>query len=278
VILFPNGKINLGLHITNKRSDGYHNLETVFFPVKWYDVLEIIPAGKSGDANTFSGTGIIATKNGNENICVKAYETLKYDFPNQLPPVQFYLHKTIPIGAGLGGGSADGAFTLKLLNQQFQLGLSPEQLIIYAGRLGSDCPFFIINRPCFATGRGEILETVTIDLSAYKLLLVNPSIEISTKDAFAKLVPAFPEKSLKEIISQPVNTWRANLKNDFEALVSEHWPEIGSIKRNLYDAGAIYASMTGSGSTVYGIFHKDDKISVNFPPHYTTKESAGELN
>ena len=278
MISFPNCKINLGLHITNRRSDGYHNLETVFFPVKWYDVLEIIPSKNTNDDNTLSATGIIATKNGNENICTKAYTALKNDFPNRLPAVQIYLHKTVPVGAGLGGGSADAAFTLKLLNEQFHLGLSPEQLIIYASRLGSDCPFFIINKPCFATGRGEILETFTIDLSAYKFLLVNPSIDISTKEAFSKLVPAFPGKSIKEIVSGPVTTWKSSLKNDFEETVFKIWPELEAVKNNLYNAGAIYASMTGSGSTLYGIFPKNDKIGANFPRHYITKESTGELN
>ncbi|MCW3115922.1 MAG: 4-(cytidine 5-diphospho)-2-C-methyl-D-erythritol kinase [Chitinophagaceae bacterium] len=276
MIVFPNCKINLGLHITGKRSDGYHHLETVFVPVKWYDVLEIISSEKK--EKIFSASGIIASENDSDNICLKAYSVLKNDFPEWIPPVGIYLHKTIPAGAGLGGGSADAAFTLRLLNQQFNLGLSPEQLISYAERLGSDCPFFIINQPCFATGRGEKLEPIHLDLSLYKFLLVSPPIHINTKEAFTKLVPTIPVKSIKEIIQQPVITWKEELKNDFEESVFEKHPAIENIKKNLYEAGAVYASMSGSGSTVYGLFNKAETISINFPSQYSTKESAGQLN
>ena len=274
MVSFPHCKINLGLNITGKRSDGYHNLETVFYPVKWYDVLEIIcTENKKADSKTlFSASGIIATENENDNICLKAYAVLKNDFPDQIPLVEFYLHKTIPAGAGLGGGSADAAFTLKLLNQQFNLGLSSEQLINYAVSLGSDCPFFIINKPCFATGRGEALEIINPDLSAYKFLLINPHVHINTKESFAKLVPAAPAKSIKEIIHQPVPTWKEELRNDFEESVFEKYPEIENIKKNLYESGAVYASMSGSGSTIYGIFNKTETISINFPSHYFSKE------
>jgi 4-diphosphocytidyl-2-C-methyl-D-erythritol kinase len=273
VIVFPNCKINLGLHIAGKRSDGYHNLETVFFPVKWHDVLEIIRTDRT-DQKIFSASGIIATENENDNICLKAYDALKNDFSDRIPSVEFYLHKTIPAGAGLGGGSADAAFTLKLLNQQFKLELSSEQLINYAKALGSDCPFFIINKPCFAMGRGEMLEPVNLNLSAYKFLLINPQIHINTKDTFEKLIPAVSAKSIKEIIQQPVTAWKEELKNDFEKPVVEKYPEIEAIKKKLYESGAVYASMSGSGSTVYGIFNKEETVSINFPPHYFSKEST----
>ncbi|MES1215472.1 MAG: 4-(cytidine 5'-diphospho)-2-C-methyl-D-erythritol kinase [Bacteroidota bacterium] len=281
MIVFPNCKINLGLHITGKRDDGYHNLETVFYPVKLYDVLEIIRKENTKTDTgavyqaSFSSTGIVATEIPENNICLKAYLLLKKDFPDRVSAVEFHLHKTIPIGAGLGGGSADGAFTLMLLNQKFSLDLSEEQLIQYAVQLGSDCPFFIINKPCFATGRGEILQAISIDLSAYKILLVNPQIHISTKEAFEKLNPATPVKSIKEIIQQPVITWKEELKNDFEKSVFEKFPEVETVKKQLYNAGAVYASMSGSGSTVYGIFKKEETISINFPAHYFTKESVG---
>ena len=275
MIVFPNCKINLGLNITGKRPDGYHNLETIFFPVKWYDILEIIRTEKTNNTETFIASGIIATANSNDNICLKAFTILKNDFPDRLPAVEFYLHKTIPTGSGLGGGSADAAFTLTLLNKHFQLGLSTEQLINYASRLGSDCPFFIINQPCFSSGRGEILEPVSLDLSTYKIILVNPQIHIATNEAFARIVPAVPVKPVKEIIQQPVTTWKEELKNDFEIPVFEKYPEIGDIKKQLYECGAIYASLSGSGSTVYGIFPNTEVMAFNFPPHYSCKESTG---
>jgi 4-diphosphocytidyl-2-C-methyl-D-erythritol kinase len=188
--------------------------------------------------------------------------------------VQIHLHKVIPAGAGLGGGSADGAFTLKLLNQQFNLDLSTKKLIDYALQLGSDCPFFIINKPCYATGRGEILEPINLDLSAYKFILINPGIKVSTAWAFAQLSEAPPKEgtTLKQIIQQPVETWKNNLTNDFEEPVFKHFPEIKIIKEKLYETGAVYASMSGSGSTVYGIFKKETGLTVSFGDKYFVKE------
>jgi 4-diphosphocytidyl-2-C-methyl-D-erythritol kinase len=192
---------------------------------------------------------------------------LKKDFP-ALPPVQLHLQKTIPSGAGLGGGSADASFTLKLLNEMGALGLSTGQLLNYSLQLGSDCPFFIINKPSFATGRGEQLEPVNIDLSAYSFVIVNPGIHIPTGPAFSWLQPAHPSTSLKQIIASPIDTWKEQLINDFEAPVAQRYPEIGKIKEDLYNAGALYASMSGSGSTVYGIFPKKMAVKVSFPGHY----------
>lgn len=251
MLLFPNCKINLGLHILNKREDGFHNLETVFYPISINDALEIIPAADTD--LQFSQTGLTVEGNEADNICVKAYHLLKKDFP-QLPGAKMHLHKAIPMGAGLGGGSADGAFALQLLNTIFKLQLTQQQLINYALQLGSDCPFFIINQPCFATGRGEIMEPVPLDLSAYKIAIINPRIHVNTGWAFSQLTPAVPAKSIQQIITQPIQTWKDEMKNDFEDVVFAAHPSIKSIKETLYNSGALYAAMSGSGSTVFGIF------------------------
>ncbi len=257
MIVFPNCKINLGLQVLNKREDGFHNLETVFYPIPLRDALEVI---RSTDEKTeatisFKSTGLIIEGDYHNNLCIKAYELLKNDFPT-LPSVQMHLHKTIPMGAGLGGGSSDGAFALKLLNEKFQLGLSGQQLINYALQLGSDCPFFILNKPAFATGRGEVLEEVNLDLSDYHFAIINPGIHVNTGWAFGNLnlTDSSKRPDLRTIIQQPVITWKDQLINDFEEPVSKAHPEIASIKQQLYDAGALYASMSGSGSTVFGIF------------------------
>ena len=201
------------------------------------------------------------------NLCAKAYDFLKKDFPS-LPSVKMHLHKNIPMGAGLGGGSADGAFTLKLLNKKFHLGLSKEQLINYALQLGSDCPFFILNEPCFATSRGEVMENISIDLSAYQFIIVNPDIHISTAWAFKNIIPSIPKKSIKEIIQQPITTWKNELINDFEIAVIKEYPVISEIKEQLYNAGAVYVSMSGSGSSIFAIINKDNKFKNNFPENY----------
>ncbi len=268
MLAFPNCKINLGLHILNKREDGFHNLETVFYPVSIKDALEVIAVNDT--ELHFTQTGLTVDGNKADNICVKAYQLLKKDFP-QLPAAKIHLHKTIPMGAGLGGGSADGAFTLQLLNTKFQLQLTQQQLINYALQLGSDCPFFIINKPCFATGRGEILEPVTLDLSTYKIAIVNPGIHVNTGWAFSQLAPATPAKSIKQIIAQPVQTWKHELKNDFEDAVFAAHPLIKSIKETLYNEGAVYAAMSGSGSTVFGIFSEEISLKPFTEKGYFTK-------
>jgi 4-diphosphocytidyl-2-C-methyl-D-erythritol kinase len=270
MISFPNCKINLGLNIISKRADGYHDLETLFYPIAIKDVLEIIEADKT--EITISGNEIdISNK---ENICIKAYQLLKKKFPG-LPPVKIHLHKAIPSGAGLGGGSADGSFMLKLLNEKFKLSISTQQLIEYSLELGSDCPFFILNKPCLATGRGEILEEINIDLSAYKIVIVNPCIHINTAWAFTQLSPASPTKPIKEIIKQPIETWKAELKNDFETPVFNKYPEIKLIKETLYKKGSVYAAMTGSGSTVFGLFGKKATPDLSLPQNYFVKELIG---
>ena len=276
MVVFPNCKINLGLNITRKRSDGYHDLETVFYPIAIKDALEIIKATDSPDNIQYSASGLPIKGKKENNLCINAYQLLKNDFP-ELPAVAMHLHKTIPQGAGLGGGSADGAFALLLLNKKFDLGLSTEKLVEYALRLGSDCPFFITNKPCFATGRGEFLEPVNLDLSEYKFVIVNPEIHISTNEAFSSIVPTPVTRSIKEIIQQPIDTWKRELKNDFEEPLFQKYPEIKNIKETLYNAGGLYVSMTGSGSTAYGIFEKNSKLQLSFPPHYFVRELSGQL-
>ncbi len=269
MVLFPNCKINLGLNITRKREDGYHDLETVFYPVQWQDALEGIKSevGTEELGVIFSNSGLAIDGDAKNNLCVKAYQLLKKDFTG-LASVQLHLHKIIPMGAGLGGGSADGAFTLQLLNQICQLGLSQTQLLQYALQLGSDCPFFILNKPCLATGRGEKMEEIPLDLSTYRFVIVHPPVHVSTAKAFAGITPKITKQPIREIIRQPVNTWKGQLVNDFEAGVSKQYPEIGQIRDALYNKGALYASMTGSGSAVYGIFEKKEPIALSFPSTY----------
>jgi len=270
MIVFPNCKINLGLKIIAKRADGFHDLETVFYPVALKDAMELMHNTTRINEIEFTGTGLTVGGNAADNLCVKAYQLLKKDLP-QLPPVKIHLHKAIPMGAGLGGGSADAAFMLKALNDKFRLGISQPQLIQYALQLGSDCPFFIKNKPCFASGRGEILEEISVDLSGYKIILVNPGIHINTGWAFSNIRPAPSVRSVKEIIQQPLDSWRTELENDFEVPVFIAHPEIKEIKGSLYRQGAIYASMSGSGSTVFGVFSKERFIENNYPTHYFTK-------
>jgi 4-diphosphocytidyl-2-C-methyl-D-erythritol kinase len=256
LIVFPNCKINIGLNILGKRTDGYHNLETIFYPLPFYDVLELIQHAKTTQPCELYLSGINIEGKSEDNLCVKAYHLINNDY-QQLPPVKIYLHKTIPAGAGLGGGSGNGAFMLLLLNNKFNLKLSQEQLLHYALVLGSDCPFFIINKPCFAEQRGEILEPVELSLSGYKLVLINPGIHINTGWAFSQV--GYFTNGLKNIIGNPVKQWQESVSNNFEQPVFEKFPEIAAIKNQLYLSGALYASMSGSGSTVY-------------PSHYFVKQ------
>jgi 4-diphosphocytidyl-2-C-methyl-D-erythritol kinase len=264
MLSFPNCKINLGLNIIRKREDGFHDLETIFLPIPLTDVLEIIPSDKT----EFTITGLPIS--GNDNLCIKAYNLLKKDF-SDLPAIKMRLHKVIPMGAGLGGGSSDAAFTLQLLNEKFTLNLKTEQLLDHALQLGSDGPFFIINKPCFATGRGEILQHINIDLTNYKILIVNPGIHIGTKWAFSKISPQERKTSIQEIARQPIETWKEQLQNDFEVPVFAEYPEIQKIKSDLYELGAAYVSLSGSGSSVYGIFSKEKSIQYTQNDKYFYK-------
>ncbi|MCG8477025.1 MAG: 4-(cytidine 5'-diphospho)-2-C-methyl-D-erythritol kinase [Cytophagales bacterium] len=266
MLTFPNAKINLGLYVTEKRPDGYHNIESVFYPVGWEEPLEITKSEKT----SFVSSGIAIPGSPESNLCLKAYELLKKDF--DLPPVRIHLHKTIPIGAGLGGGSADASFTLKLLNEMFSLDLSDEKLEDYASGLGADCPFFIKNRPVLARGTGNLFEPVELDLSAYRLVLVNPGIHVGTAEAYAGVRPKPAPFDLTELLRLPVTEWKGKLHNDFEDSTFPNHPEIARIKENLYEAGALYASMTGSGATVYGIFEK--QLNLVFPKSYAIWESV----
>ena len=252
MIQFPNCKINLGLSILAKRADGYHELETVFYPIAVSDALEILPAANL----TMTQSGIAVPGDPAQNLCLKAYHLLKKDFPT-LPAVQMHLHKNIPMGAGLGGGSSDGTAALIILNQQFSLGLNDQQLIDYASQLGSDCPFFVYNKACHATGRGEILTPIELDLSNYQFLLVHPGKHISTAWAFQQLTPNTKSESIQSIIEKPITDWKNSLINDFEAPVFKAEPTLSAIKDQLYQLGAMYASMSGSGSSLFGIFPKD---------------------
>lgn len=252
MLSFANAKINLGLHVLEKRPDGYHNLETVFYPVKVFDVIELTDSPTGGTALGVHGAGIPGPAT--DNICLKAFAVLNKDF--KLPPQQITLLKNIPVGAGLGGGSADAAFLVKLLNEKFSLGLSEAQMEDYVRPLGADCPFFIRNRPVYAAGKGDVFSDISIDLSGYFLALVKPGLHVSTAEAYHGIIPAIPSVPLKELIGLPVAKWRKNLKNDFEAPVFAKYPEIGQIRDHLYQKGAIYAAMSGSGSSVFGIFEK----------------------
>lgn len=250
MIRFPNAKINLGLHITGKRKDGYHEIDTCMFPIPLYDALEMILDQKT----TFTSTGLEIPGSEKDNLIFKALKLLRKDF-NELPHLNIHLHKNIPMGAGLGGGSADAAFALSMMNNLFDLLLEDWFLEDYAAQLGSDCPFFIENTPKIATGRGEILEPVEVDLSGKHLLLINPNIHIGTKEAYAGVSPKTSSIDLKEVIAER-SRWKDELVNDFEASIFPQYPEIASIKSQLYEMGAFYAAMSGSGSTVFGLFDK----------------------
>lgn len=250
MIAFPNAKINIGLNITSKRADGYHNLSSCFLPIDWKDALEIVPANQF----EFTSSGLDIPGDSSGNLCVKAYELLEKK--HDIPPVKMHLHKVIPMGAGLGGGSADGAFALKLFNDQFEIGLSNLELEAYAKTLGADCPFFIDNEPKLVTGIGEVMEDVTVDLSDYSIVVVFPGIHVNTKTAFAGITPQVPDYDLKTMLEQPPKNWQDSVINDFEETVFAAHPEIQKTKEQLLAQGAHYASMTGTGSAVFGVFEK----------------------
>lgn len=255
MITYPNPKINLGLNVLRRREDGFHDLESLFVPYfGMKDVLEIAEAPKfSIDIRMFDSDGHETPVEWNpmEDICVKAYKLLAKDF--QLPPVSIRLEKHIPVGAGLGGGSADGAFALRMLSEMFDLYLPDVMLEIYASSLGSDCPFFIYNTPMFVSGRGEVLEPFPLPaLQNYEIQVFIPSgVSVSTAEAYRGITPALPSVPLREVLTLPVEQWKDTLKNDFEPSVFALHPEIATLKQSLYDRGAIYASMSGSGSAVF---------------------------
>lgn len=254
MITFPNAKINLGLNVVEKRPDGYHNLETVFYPINLQDALEVNRLENADAPYRLRVSGATLDGSPEDNLVVKTYNLLNDVY--HLPPVDIHLFKHIPTGAGLGGGSADCAFMIKTLNEKFRLGLSIGEMEAYAARLGADCAFFIQNQPVFATGTGNVFERIRLSLADYRLVLVKPDISVSTREAYAHIRPHRPEVTLKEIVRRPVEEWKECMKNDFEESVFQAHPEIAAIKDKLYDIGAAYASMTGSGSAVYGLFRE----------------------
>lgn len=273
MLVFPNCKINLGLQVRHKRADGFHELATIFYPLPFCDALEIIRAPQAiSNAVTFTASGLPVPGDTTGNLCIKAYGLLKKRFP-ELPPVQMHLHKTIPMGAGLGGGSSDGAFALQTMVSMFSLPCSNTELEAMALELGSDCPFFLTNRACYATGRGEVLEPVELDLSHYDWLLVHPGRHVATGAAFAALnrsaEPPINVPDLRHIVQLPIQQWKQELVNDFEAPVCALHPEIGAVRDQLYAAGALYAAMSGSGSAVFGIFEAGTLPRLPLPQHYT---------
>ena len=267
MITFPHCKINLGLHITGKRPDGFHSLESVFLKVPLHDVLEVTEQKESdGDsAWSFESSGIAFPGDASSNLVIKAYEVLKDLF--SLPPVKIFLHKIIPMGAGLGGGSSDGAFMLKLLNRKFGLNIPASELMELAVKLGSDCPFFIDDDSAYVTGRGEVTEPFPVNLKDYFIVLVNPGIHVGTAEAFGMIKPQSNRPDIRRILEKDIQEWKDDLINDFEKPVANKYPEIMRIKQRLHDAGALYSSMTGSGSTVFGIFKDKPDLNI-FPENY----------
>ena len=253
MLIFPNAKINIGLNITSKRADGYHNLESIFYPIAWRDILEIIPSKQL----SFDCKGLSIP--GQANLCLKAYELMKSHYG--INPVSMHLHKNIPIGAGLGGGSSDAAFTLMALNTIFELGLEKDELKKMAAKLGADCPFFIDNTPSLASGIGEVLNPIDLDMSNYHLLVVKPDVFVSTSEAFSVIVPQKTSLSFEEEIKMPIEKW--TLKNDFEDSIFPQYPELFEIKKSLIQAGALYASMSGSGSSIYAIFSEKPQLEFD---------------
>ena len=252
MVEFPPIKINLGLNITAKYADNFHAIESVFYPVGWTDVLEVIQTDNQGFNLELSGLTIPGTIS--KNLIFKAYEILKKHY--SLPGYNFHLHKILPMGAGLGGGSSDGTVALQLMNEVSNLGISEKKMQEYALQLGSDCSFFLQKKPMFVTGRGEILAPIQVDLTGWYIVIAMPPVSISTAEAYSWITPLQPQKSIQEIISMPIEQWRDQLKNDFEKHAIEHFPVIREIKNKMYEMGATYSSMSGSGASVYGLFKK----------------------
>lgn len=258
MIDFPPVKINLGLSVLRRRPDGFHDIESVFYPVPWCDILEVVATGTEEFA--FSSSGLAVPGSIEKNLCYKAWDLLRQDF--QLPPLQAHLHKILPMGAGLGGGSSDGAAMLQLINNVAELKLSKQQLEAYAATLGSDCPFFIRRKPCLVTGRGEVLEEIPLSLSGMHILLVMPPVSVGTAEAYSWIRPSEPRHRVSEVIMQDPDNWRKMLVNDFEKPVSDRHPVIARLRESLYAQGAVYSAMSGSGAAVFGLFRSEPDISA----------------
>ncbi len=272
MITFPIAKINLGLNVVERRQDGYHNLQTVFYPVQIKDALEVqkMDSGFPSDFDCdLKVTNIIIDGDEQKNLVVRAYNLLKTDFPT-LPRMHAHLWKGIPTQAGMGGGSSDCAYMIKVINDLAELRLSEEQMIAYAAQLGADCAFFIKSKPCYAEGIGEKMQQIDLDLSEWYIAVVRPDIPVSTKEAFSRIKPHYPEVNCKETVLRPVETWKDTLVNDFEESVFTLYPEIGKIKDQLYKMGATYAAMSGSGSALFGLFKEKPLLLVeHFPDMFT---------
>lgn len=252
MITFPHAKINIGLQVTERRPDGYHNLDTVFYPIPLHDALEVIEAKDAEYDCKLHLSGVDIAGDPDSNLVVRAYRLLASDYP--LPPVDIHLHKHIPTGAGLGGGSADASFMLRLLNEMFTLNISTEKLEAYAAQLGADCPFFITGTPVYATGIGNEFHPISLDLSGFYLVVVKPDVFVSTKEAYSMVHPEKPEVTLDKKIIAPINEWHSTISNDFEKGIFALHPELQEIKNKLYQLGAQYAAMSGSGSALFGLF------------------------
>jgi 4-diphosphocytidyl-2-C-methyl-D-erythritol kinase len=258
MVSFPHCKINLGLHVVSKRNDGYHNIETCFYPVDRHDILEIIPAKEF----SFSQSGIKVDGKIDDNLCVKAFRLIQNQFG--IGKVKIHLHKIIPMGAGLGGGSSDAAFTFRLLNEIFGLKIKNEQLKSLASELGSDCAFFIKDEPMIGKGRGEILESISTNLKGKYIVMIKPDVHISTAEAYSGIKPTEPSTSIQDALKLPLTEWKTHLKNDFEDTIFQKHPILSEIKERLYSQGATYSSMSGSGATVFGLFEKPVDLKREF--------------
>lgn len=271
MITFPHAKINIGLQVTERRPDGYHNLDTVFYPIPLHDALEIIVAEGADYDCRIHLSGVNIEGDPDSNLVVRAYRLLAQDYP--LPPVDIYLHKHIPTGAGLGGGSADASFMLRLLNEAFSLGVSTEQLEVYAAQLGADCPFFITGTPVYATGIGNEFHPITLDLSGMYIVVVKPDVFVSTKEAYSMVQPEKPAITLDKKIARPISEWRDTISNDFEKGIFALHPELETIKSKLYELGATYAAMSGSGAALFGLFTSEvDDIEQHFEGCFCVQE------
>ena len=278
MITFPIAKINLGLNVVEKRPDGYHNLQTVFYPVPIRDAIEAYPMDKAFPAEVdcdLKVGNLHIEGDEQQNLVVRAYRLLKADFPT-LPRLHVHLWKGIPTQAGMGGGSSDCAYMLRLLNAQFGLGLSDGQLAAYAARLGADCAFFIYSCPCYAEGIGEQLQPISLDLSRWYIGVVRPDIPVPTREAFSRIRPHFPAQCCRDVVALPVEEWRHRLTNDFEESVFALHPEIGAVKEQLYKMGATYAAMSGSGSALFGLFKEEPRaLRETFPGMFVFSSRLG---
>jgi 4-diphosphocytidyl-2-C-methyl-D-erythritol kinase len=258
MICFPNAKINLGLQIIDKRNDGFHNLESLFYPVNWCDALEIIENKELKSNFNLHLSGLNISGNVNDNLIYKAFQLISEKI--KIPPIDVYLHKNIPMGAGLGGGSSDAAYFINLLNSKFELKLTAINKLEIASKLGSDCAFFIENKPTIATQKGNVFQEILFDLSNLWIAIIYPNLHSQTKEAYSLITPQKPQKKIRDIVMQPIESWKHELVNDFEKSIMTKYPLVQEIKSTLYNLGAIYASMSGSGSAVYGLFNDEPTI------------------